>query len=105
MQDTTIMVATSLGVAAVLFVQGLLGIVLNRRSILVRLRSIELRLLAVNLTLVTHAVVRDDLWGQVFALRILTVAAAESAVGLAILVVYYRVRGTIARASAGLRAG
>ena len=97
--------AIYLGVAGGLFVLGLLGILLHRRSILVVLRSIELRLLAVNLNLVVHAVALDDLRGQVFALLVLTVAAAESAVGLAILVVYARVRGTIARGTANLRQG
>ena len=91
--------------ASALFLVGVLGRVLNRRSILVILRSIELRLLAVNINRVAFSAYLDDLRGQVFALFILTVAAAESAVGLAILVVFYRVRGTIGRESAALRHG
>jgi NADH-quinone oxidoreductase subunit K len=88
-----------------LFLIGVIGRVLQRRSILVVLRSIELRLLAVNLDFIVFSSYLDDVVGQVFALLILTVAAAESAIGLAILVVYYRVRGTIARETAHLRQG
>ena len=69
---------------------------LNRKNILVMLMSIELMLLAVNLNFLVFSVYLDDLLGQLFALLILTVAAAESAIGLALLVVYYRIRGTIA---------
>lgn len=79
----------------VLFTLGLSGILLNRRNLLVLLMAIELMLLAVTLHFVACSVYLDDLMGQLFALLILTVAAAESAIGLAILVVYYRVRGTI----------
>lgn len=79
--------------------------VLQRRSILVVLRSIELRLLGVNLNFIVHSAYLDDIVGQVFSLLILTVAAAESAIGLAILVIYYRVRGTIAMETAHLRQG
>jgi NADH-quinone oxidoreductase subunit K len=75
---------------------GVLGLVLNRKNILIILMSIELMLLAINMNFVVFSVHLDDLLGQVFALFVLTVAAAESAIGLAILVVYYRVRGTIA---------
>jgi NADH-quinone oxidoreductase subunit K len=82
-------------VSMILFLLGIWGIFLNRRNILVMLMSIELLLLAVNLLLLTFSVCLDDLVGQVFALLILTVAAAESAIGLALLVIYYRVRGTI----------
>jgi len=78
-----------------LFLLGITGIVLNRKNILIILMSVELMLLAVNMNLVVFSVYLDDLIGQMFALFVLTVAAAESAIGLAILVVYYRVRGTI----------
>ena len=99
------LVADCRGVAWALFGFGVRGILLNRRSVLVLLRSMELRLLAVNLNLVSASVALDDVLGQRFALLVLTVAAAESAVGLAILVVYYRVRGTMARQSTQLRHG
>jgi NADH-quinone oxidoreductase subunit K len=80
----------------IIFLIGVLGLVLNRKNILIILMSIELMLLAINMNFVVFSVHLDDLLGQVFALFVLTVAAAESAIGLAILVVYYRVRGTIA---------
>ena len=85
-----------LTVAAVLFTLGIFGIFLNRKNVIVILMSIELILLAVNLNLVAFSAFLGDLVGQVFALLVLTVAAAESAIGLAILVVYFRNRGTIA---------
>ena len=85
-----------LGVAAVLFTIGVVGIFLNRKNVIVILMSVELMLLAVNLNLVAFSAHLGDLTGQVFALVILTVAAAEAAIGLAILVVYYRNRGSIA---------
>jgi NADH:ubiquinone oxidoreductase subunit K len=85
-----------LAVSIILFLLGIWGIFLNRKNIIIMLMSIELMLLAVNLNFVLFSVYLDDLVGQIFALLILTVAAAESAIGLAILVVYYRVRGTIA---------
>lgn len=85
-----------IAVSLVLFLIGIWGIFLNRKNIIIMLMSIELMLLAVNLNFVVFSVYLDDLMGQVFALFILTVAAAESAIGLALLVVYYRVRGTIA---------
>lgn len=85
-----------LAVSMILFLLGIWGIFLNRKNILVMLMSIELMLLAVNLNFLLFSVYLDDLIGQLFALLILTVAAAESAIGLALLVVYYRVRGTIA---------
>lgn len=85
-----------LGVSMILFLLGIWGIFLNRKNIIVMLMSIELMLLAVNLNFLLFSVYLDDLIGQLFALLILTVAAAESAIGLALLVVYYRVRGTIA---------
>jgi NADH-quinone oxidoreductase subunit K len=83
-------------VAAVVFVLGVAGIILNRRNIIVILMSVELILLAVNINLVAFSSFLGDLTGQVFALFILTVAAAEAAIGLAILVTYFRNRGTIA---------
>ncbi len=83
-------------VAAILFTLGIAGIILNRKNIIVILMSVELILLAVNLNLVAFSAFLGDLTGQVFALLVLTVAAAESAIGLAILVVFYRNRGTIA---------
>jgi NADH-quinone oxidoreductase subunit K len=68
---------------------------MNRKNILVMLMSIELMLLAVNMNFLVFSVYLDDVLGQVFALFVLTVAAAESAIGLALLVIYYRIRGTI----------
>jgi NADH-quinone oxidoreductase subunit K len=85
-----------LTVAAALFTIGIFGIFLNRKNIIVILMSIELILLAVNINLVAFSAFLGDLTGQVFALLVLTVAAAEAAIGLAILVVYFRNRGTIA---------
>ncbi len=85
-----------LAVAAALFTIGVLGIFVNRKNIIVILMSIELILLAVNINFVAFSSYLGDLVGQVFALFILTVAAAEAAIGLAILVVYFRNRGTIA---------
>lgn len=83
-------------VAAILFSLGVFGIFLNRKNVIVILMSIELMLLAVNLNLVAFSHQLGDLAGQVFAMFILTVAAAEAAIGLAILVVYFRNRGSIA---------
>ena len=83
-------------VAAVLFTLGVFGIFLNRKNIIVILMSVELILLAVNINLVAFSSFLGDLVGQVFALLVLTVAAAEAAIGLAILVVFYRNRGSIA---------
>jgi len=85
-----------LTVAAILFVTGVFGIFMNRKNIITILMSIELILLAVNLNLVAFSAFLHDLAGQVFALFILTVAAAEAAIGLAILVVFFRNRGSIA---------
>ena len=85
-----------LTVAAILFTLGVFGIFINRKNIIVILMSVELILLAVNLNLVAFSAQLNDLQGQVFALMILTVAAAEAAIGLAILVVFYRNRGSIA---------
>ncbi len=92
----TIGLSSYLSVAAVLFTIGVIGIFLNRKNVIVILMSVELMLLAVNLNLVGFSAHLGDLTGQVFALIILTVAAAEAAIGLAILVVYYRNRGSIA---------
>jgi NADH-quinone oxidoreductase subunit K len=83
-------------VAAVLFTLGVAGIILNRKNVIIILMSIELILLSVNLNLVAFSAQLHDLTGQIFALFILTVAAAEAAIGLAILVTYFRNRGTIA---------
>ncbi|PWR23854.1 NADH-quinone oxidoreductase subunit NuoK [Zavarzinia compransoris] len=85
-----------LTVAAILFVIGVFGIFLNRKNVIIILMSIELILLAVNLNLVAFSSFLHDLAGQVFALLILTVAAGEAAIGLAILVIYIRNRGSIA---------
>jgi NADH-quinone oxidoreductase subunit K len=85
-----------LTVAAILFTTGIFGIFVNRKNIIVILMSVELILLAVNINMVAFSTHLGDITGQVFALFILTVAAAEAAIGLAILVVYFRNRGTIA---------
>lgn len=84
-----------LTVAAVLFTLGIFGIFLNRKNVIIILMSIELMLLAVNINLVAFSTFLADMVGQVFAMFVLTVAAAEAAIGLAILVVYFRNRGTI----------
>ena len=94
-----------LGVAAILFTIGVFGIFVNRKNVIVILMSIELILLAVNINFVAFSSYLHDLVGQVFALFILTVAAAEAAIGLAILVVYYRNRGTIAVEDVNLMKG
>lgn len=83
-------------VSSVLFVLGVLGIFLNRKNVIIILMAIELILLAVNLNLVAFSSFLHDLTGQIFAMFVLTVAAGEAAVGLAILVIYFRDRGTIA---------
>ena len=85
-----------LTVAAILFTLGVFGIFLNRKNVIVILMSVELILLAVNINFVAFSTHMGDIVGQVFALLILTVAAAEAAIGLAILVVFFRNRGTIA---------
>ena len=84
-----------LTVAALLFTLGLFGIFLNRKNVIIILMSIEFMLLAVNINLVAFSTHLQDLVGQIFAMFVLTVAAAEAAIGLAILVVYYRNRGSI----------
>ena len=91
-----ISLAHSLTVAAIIFTLGVFGIFLNRKNVIIILMSIELMLLAVNINLVAFSAELDDLVGQVFAMFVLTVAAAETAIGLAILVVYFRNRGSIA---------
>lgn len=85
-----------LTVAMILFILGIWGIFLNRKNIVIMLMSIELMLLAVNLNFIIFSVYLDDLLGQVFSIFILTVAAAESAIGLSILVIYSRIKGTLA---------
>jgi len=81
--------------STLLFIIGILGLVLNRKNILIIIISIEIALLAVNLNFIVFSVYLDDVLGQLFVLFILTVAAAESAIGLAILIAYYRVKGNI----------
>ena len=85
-----------LSLASILFTVGIFGIFLNRKNIIIILMSVELMLLAVNINFVAFSFELDDLVGQVFAMFVLTVAAAEAAVGLAILVILFRNRGTIA---------
>jgi NADH-quinone oxidoreductase subunit K len=84
-----------LTVGAILFVLGIFGIFLNRKNIIVILMSVELILLSVNINLVAFSAHLGDLTGQIFAMFILTVAAAEAAIGLAVVVIYFRNRGTI----------
>jgi NADH-quinone oxidoreductase subunit K len=92
----TIGIGHYLTFAAILFTIGIFGIFLNRKNVIVILMSVELMLLAVNVNLVAFSVHLGDLVGQIFALFVLTVAAAEAAIGLAILVIYFRNRGSIA---------
>ncbi len=94
-----------LSLAAILFAIGIFGIFLNRKNIIVVLMAIELMLLAVNINLIAFSVQLGDLVGQIFAMFILTVAAAEAAIGLAILVVYFRNRGSIAIEDVNLMKG
>jgi NADH-quinone oxidoreductase subunit K len=94
--ETGIGLGHYLTVGAILFTLGVFGIFINRKNIIVILMSVELILLAVNLNFVAFSAELGDLAGQVFGLLILTVAAAEAAIGLAILVVFYRNRGSIA---------
>ena len=84
-----------LTLAAIIFTIGIIGIFLNRKNIIIILMSIELILLAVNINLVSFSIYLQNLVGQVFAMFILTVAAAEAAVGLAIIVIYYKNKGSI----------
>jgi NADH-quinone oxidoreductase subunit K len=90
-----ISITNYLTVASILFLTGISGIILNRKNIIIMLMSVELMLLSINLNFIIYSSYLNDVMGQVFALLILTVAAAESAIGLAILVVYYRIRGSI----------
>jgi NADH-quinone oxidoreductase subunit K len=92
----TIGLSHFLVVAAILFTIGVFGIFLNRKNVIVILMSIELMLLAVNINFVAFSVFQHNFFGQIFAMIVLTVAAAEAAIGLAILVVYFRNRGSIA---------
>nr|WP_294846349.1 NADH-quinone oxidoreductase subunit NuoK [uncultured Sphingomonas sp.] len=85
-----------LAVSAILFTLGVFGIFINRRNIILMLMAIELILLAVNINLVAFSAFLGDLTGQIFAMFVLTVAAAEAAIGLAILVIFFRRTGTIA---------
>ncbi len=85
-----------LSVAAILFTLGVFGIFLNRKNVIIILMSIELMLLAVNINLVAFSAYLNDITGQIYALIVLTVAAAEAAIGLAIVVIYFRNRGSIA---------
>ncbi|MEQ8711012.1 MAG: NADH-quinone oxidoreductase subunit NuoK [Rhodospirillales bacterium] len=85
-----------LTVAAILFTLGIFGIFMNRKNVIIILMSVELMLLAVNINLVAFSAQLQNLTGQIFAMFVLTVAAAEAAIGLAILVVYFRNRGSIA---------
>jgi NADH-quinone oxidoreductase subunit K len=94
-----------LTLAALLFTIGVAGIIINRKNIIIILMSVELILLSVNINLVAFSAYLGDLVGQVFALFVLTVAAAEAAIGLAILVVYFRNRGTIAVEDVNLMKG
>lgn len=92
----TVGITQYLTVSAILFTMGVFGIFLNRKNVITMLMSVELILLAVNLNFVAFSAALHDLVGQVFALFVLTVAAAESAIGLAIIVVFFRNRGSIA---------
>jgi NADH-quinone oxidoreductase subunit K len=94
-----------LTVAAILFTLGIFGVFINRKNVIVILMSVELILLSVNLNLVAFSAFLGDLVGQVFALFVLTVAAAEASIGLAILVVFYRNRGSIAVEDVNLMKG
>jgi NADH:ubiquinone oxidoreductase subunit K len=94
-----------LTLSMIVFLIGISGIILNRQNIIIMLMSIELMLLAVNLNFIIFSVYLDDIMGQLFALLVLTIAAAESAIGLAILVVYYRVLGTISTSNVHLLRG
>lgn len=94
MYDITLLHYLTLG--AILFTMGVFGIFLNRKNVIIILMCIELMLLAVNINFVAFSAFMDDLTGQVFSMFILTVAAAEAAIGLAILVTFFRAKGSIA---------
>lgn len=100
-----ITLAHYLTVAAILFTLGVFGIFLNRKNVIVILMSIELILLAVNINLVAFSTHLNDLSGQIFALLVLAIAAAEAAIGLAVIVVYFRNRGSIAVEDVSLMKG
>lgn len=89
------MVELYIVVGFMLFILGVLGIVINRKNIIVMLMSVELMLLSINFILIVGSVLLDNLIGEIFGLYILVVAAAESAIGLSILVAYYRIKGSI----------
>jgi len=81
--------------ALLLFSVGILGIIINKKNVIILLMSLELMLLGINMFFITSSIYLDDLIGQIFPLFIITIAAAESAIGLAILITFYRIRGTI----------
>ena len=81
--------------ALLLFLVGILGIIINKKNVIILLMSLELMLLGINMSFITSSIYLDDLIGQIFPLFIITIAAAESAIGLAILITFYRIRGTI----------
>jgi len=89
------MFLTQLSANFFLFFAGLFGVIFNRRNILIILMSIELMLLGLNLNFILFSVYLDDLYGEIFSFFILTIAAAESAIGLAVIIVYFRIRGNI----------
>jgi NADH-quinone oxidoreductase subunit K len=89
------MFLTQISANILLFFIGLVGVILNRRNILIILMCIELLLLSLNMNFILFSVYLDDLYGQLFSFFILTIAAAESAIGLAIIIIYYRIRGNI----------
>ena len=89
------MFLTQISANILLFFIGLVGVMLNRRNILIILMCIELLLLSLNMNFILFSVYLDDLYGQLFSFFILTIAAAESAIGLAIIIIYYRIRGNI----------
>lgn len=82
-------------ISFILYLIGVVGIIINRTNLIVMLMSLEIMLLAINISFITYSIFLDDLVGQIFAFFILTVAAAESAIGLAIIVVYFRVKSSI----------
>lgn len=100
-----ISLAHYLAVSAALFVLGVLGIFINRRNVIVILMSIELILLSVNINFIAFSAYLHQVHGQIFAMFVLTVAAGEAAIGLAILVIYFRNRGTIAVDGADMMKG
>ena len=89
------MFLTQISANILLFFIGLVGVILNRRNILIILMCVELLLLSLNMNFILFSVYLDDLYGQLFSFFILTIAAAESAIGLAVIIIYYRVRGSI----------